>query len=48
MTLPGNKAIAALVGLDRNTVRRYINAPSFPEILRPGKRSKLDPHKAYL
>ncbi len=42
-------AIAALVGLDRNTVRRYINAPSFPEILRPGKRSILDPHKkAYL
>jgi transposase len=32
--------IAALVGLDRDTVRRYINAPSLPEIVRPGKRSK--------
>jgi transposase len=41
-------AIAALVGLHRDTVRRYINAASFPEIVRPGKRSKLDPHKAYL
>ncbi len=33
-------AIAALVGLDRDTVRRYIHAPSLPEIVRPGKRSK--------
>src|SRR5258708_6602041 len=41
-------AIAALVGLHRDTVRRYITAPSFPEIVRPGKRSKLDPHEAYL
>src|SRR6266487_5303797 len=41
-------AIAALVGLHRDTVRRYINAASFPEIVRPGKRSKLDPYKAYL
>ena len=29
-------------------MRRYINAISFPEIVRPGKRSKLDPYKAYL
>jgi transposase len=41
-------AIAALVGLDRDTVRRYINAPGLPEIVRPGKRSKLDPYKPYL
>jgi transposase len=41
-------AIAALVGLHRDTVRRYITAAGFPEIVRPGKRSKLDPHKAYL
>jgi transposase len=41
-------AIAALVGLNRDTVRRYLNAPSFPEITRPGKRSRLDPYKSYL
>lgn len=41
-------AIAALVGLNRNTVRRYLNASGFPEIARPGKRSHLDPYKAYL
>jgi transposase len=41
-------AIAALLGLHRETVRRYINATSFPEIVRPGKRSSLDPYKAYL
>src|SRR5260370_5636464 len=28
--------------LHRDTVRRYINASGFPEIVRPGKRSKLD------
>jgi transposase len=41
-------AIAALLGLHRDTVRRYINAADFPEIVRPRKRSKLDPYKAYL
>jgi transposase len=41
-------AIAALLGMHRDTVRRYINAVGFPEIVRPGKRSKLDPYKAYL
>jgi transposase len=41
-------AIAALLGLHRDTVRRYLNAASFPEIVRPGKGSKLDPYKAYL
>jgi transposase len=40
--------IAALLGLHRDTVRRYINAAGFPEIVRPGKRSTLDPYKAYL
>jgi transposase len=37
-----------LVGLHRDTVRRYINAVGFPEIVRPGKRNALDPYKAYL
>ena len=41
-------AIAALVGLNRDTVRRYLNASGFPEISRPGKRSHLDPYKDYL
>jgi transposase len=41
-------AIAALVGLHRDSVRRYLNAATFPEIVRPGKRSTLDPYKAYL
>ena len=41
-------AIAALLGLHRDTIRSYINAASFLEIVRPGKRSKLDPYKAYL
>jgi len=40
--------IAALLGLHRETVRRYLTASSFPEILRPGKQSRLDPYKAYL
>ncbi len=40
--------IAALTGLHRETVRRYLNAPCFPEITRPGKRSRLDPYKDYL
>jgi transposase len=40
--------IAALMGLHRDTVRRYLNAGSFPEITRPGKRSHLDPYKNYL
>jgi hypothetical protein len=30
-------AIAAFVGLNRDTVLRYLNAPAFPEITRPGK-----------
>ncbi len=38
-------AIAALVGLNRDTVRRYLNASGFPEITRPGKRSHLDAYK---
>jgi transposase len=41
-------AIAALVGLNRDTVRRYLNASGFPEMTRPGKRSHLDPYKGYL
>ena len=42
-------AIAALVGLDRETVRRYLRVPAFPEIVRPGRhKSKLDPYKDYL
>lgn len=41
-------AIAALVGLHRDTVRRYLATPAFPEIVRPGRASKLDPYKEYL
>ena len=42
-------AIATLVGLDRDTVRRYLRVPAFPEIVRPGRqKSKLDPYKDYL
>jgi transposase len=41
-------AIAAQVGLDRDTVRRYIRSESLPEIVRPGRRSRLDPYKGYL
>jgi len=40
--------IAALVGLNRDTVRRYLNASGFPEMTRPGKRSHLDAYKDYL
>jgi Homeodomain-like domain len=32
-------AIATLLGLDRDTVRHYIKAPSFPEIVRPKRGS---------
>ena len=41
-------AIAEMVGLNRDTVRRSITAPAFPEIMRPKCGSKLDPYKAYL
>jgi transposase len=41
-------AIATLLGLDRNTVHRYIMAPAFPEIVRPKRGSLLDPYKEYL
>lgn len=41
-------AIASLLGLDRNTVHRYIIAPAFPEIIRPKRTSLLDPYKPYV
>jgi transposase len=41
-------AIAEMVGINRDTVRRYITAPAFPEIVRPKCGSKLDPYKDYL
>jgi transposase len=41
-------AIAALVGLHRDTVRHYVTVPAFPEIVRPHRGSLLDPYKAYL
>lgn len=41
-------AIAAHVGLNRDTIHRYLNTSGFPEITRPGKRSRLGPYKAYL
>jgi hypothetical protein len=41
-------AIAALVGLHRDTVHRYVNTSELPAIVRPHRRSKLDPYKDYL
>jgi transposase len=41
-------AIATLLGLHRDTVRRYLAAPAFPELIRSKRKSKLDPYKAYL
>ncbi len=41
-------AIATLLGLHRDTVRRYLAAAAFPEIVRPKRTSKLDPYKDYL
>jgi transposase len=41
-------AMATLLGLDRDTVRRYIKAPAFPEIVRTKRTSLLDPYKEYL
>jgi len=41
-------AIATLLGLHRDTVRRYLAAPAFPEIVRAKRSSKLDPYKDYL
>ena len=42
------RAIAALVGLHRDTVHRYLQTAQLPEIGRPHRRSKLDPYKDYL
>ena len=41
-------AIATLLGLHPDTVRGYLAAPAFPEIVRPKRPSKLDPYKDYL
>jgi len=41
-------AIAEMVGLNRDTVRHYLHASAFPEIVRPKRGSKLDPYKDYL
>jgi transposase len=42
-------AIATMLGLDRNTVHRYLRVPHFPEIVRPTRhKSILDPYKPYL
>lgn len=41
-------AIAERVGVKRDTVRRYLAAPTFPEIVRPTRTSKLDAYKPYL
>jgi transposase len=42
------RAIAALVGLHRETVHRYVQTAQLPAIVRPHRRSKLDPYKDYL
>jgi transposase len=39
------RAIAALVGLHRDTVHRYLNTEELPAIVRPHRRSKLDAYK---
>ncbi len=42
-------AIAQQVGLDRNTVRKYVHALAFPERqARPARASVLDPYKPYI
>lgn len=49
VTYASLSAIADHVGLDRDTVRKYVNAPSFPERQpRPTQRSLLDPFKPYI
>jgi transposase len=42
------RAIAALTGLHRDTVHRYLNTSELPEMRRSPRRSKLDPYKAFL
>jgi transposase len=43
------RAIAQQVGLNRNTVQKYLAAPAFPERQpRPPRRSVLDPFKPYI
>ena len=42
------RAIAALVELHRDTVHRYLQTAQLPAIVRPHRRSKLDPYKEYL
>lgn len=42
------KAIAALMGLDRKTVQKYLAAETFPERQARVRFSILDPYKAYL
>jgi transposase len=45
----GGRAIARQMGLSRNTVRRYLEAGTFPEQrVRPKRRSLLDPYLPYL
>jgi transposase len=41
-------AIAELVGLHRDTIHRYVIAPSFPEAAHRHRSSKLDPYKHFL
>ena len=42
------RAIAALVELHWDTVHRYLQTAQLPAIVRPHRRSKLDPYKEYL
>jgi transposase len=41
-------AIAALMGLHRDTVHRYVTAPAIPSAAHRKRGSKLDPYKQYL
>lgn len=43
------RQIARLLGISRNTVRRYVRAPEVPKAkARPRRGSKLDPYKDYI
>ena len=41
--------ISRQTGFDRKTVRKYLRLKTLPEPQkRPGRKSKLDPHKSYI
>ncbi len=43
------RAIARMLGVSRNTIRKYLNSPEVPKPApRPKRASKLDPCKEYI